>query len=117
MHPELERTLEGTPRRGECVVLTQWGKPFSIKALGMRMQRWTNMAGIPPGYRLHGLRKTLGKMLAESGATTRELMAILGHDNIAYAELYTREAEQKNLAQSGMDKLANRMANRVGEPR
>ena len=75
------------------------------------------MAGIPPGYRLHGLRKTLGKMLAQSGATTRELMAILGHDNIAYAELYTREAEQKSLAQSGMDKLANRLANRSGEPR
>ena len=61
---------------------------------------------------LHGLRKTLGKMLAEAGATTRELMAILGHDDIAHAELYTRDAEQKNWPVAGMRKLANRR----GEP-
>jgi hypothetical protein len=34
-------------------------------------------------------------------------MAILGHDNIAYVELYTCEAEQKRLAQAGIAKLAN----------
>jgi site-specific recombinase XerD len=34
-------------------------------------------------------------MLAEAGATTRELRAILGHDDIAHAELYSREAEQR----------------------
>ena len=53
-------------------MVTQYGQPFSPKALGMRMQDWTRAAGIPPGYTLHGLRKTLGKALAEgqaSGAT------------------------------------------------
>ena len=33
-------------------------------------------------------------------------MAILGHDDIKHAELYTVEAEQKLLAESGMRKLA-----------
>jgi len=70
------------------------------------MQEWTRAAGLAPGHTLHGLRKTLGKMLAESGATTRELMAILGHDDIAHAELYTREAEQRRLASEGMRKLS-----------
>jgi chorismate-pyruvate lyase len=56
--------------------------------------------------------QTLGKMLAESGATTREIMSILGHDSIAHAELYTREAEQKKLASAGMQKLAKQ----GGEP-
>jgi hypothetical protein len=51
-------------------------------------------------------------MLAEAEATTRELMAVLGHD-IAHAELYTREAEQKKLARAAMHKLAKRH----GEPR
>lgn len=112
MQPELVTALEAVERRGDYVVLTQYGKPFSAKALGMRMQDWTKRAGIPPGYTLHGLRKTLGKMLAESGATTREIMSILGHDSIAHAELYTREAEQKTLARAGMQKLAKRR----GEP-
>jgi site-specific recombinase XerC len=104
--PELVRVLEATERKGDHVLLTQYGRPFSPKALGMRMQDWTRAAGLPPGYTLHGLRKTLGKMLAEHGATTRQIMAILGHDDIAHAELYTREAEQKQLATDGMDKLA-----------
>jgi hypothetical protein len=32
-------------------------------------------------------------------------MAILGHSDIAHAELDTREAEQRKLALDGMDKL------------
>jgi integrase len=111
---ELIAALEAVERRGEYVVVTQYGKPFSVKALGMRMQDWTKRAGIPPGYSLHGLRKTLGKMLAESGATTREIMSILGHDSIAHAELYTREAEQKKLASAGMQKLAKRRGELAG---
>jgi integrase len=64
----------------------------------MRMMNWTKAAGLKPGCTLHGLRKTLGKLLAEEGATTRQIMDILGHKDIAHAELCTREAKQKLLA-------------------
>jgi hypothetical protein len=37
-----------------------------------------------------GVRKTLGKALAEHGATTRELMDVLGHEDIKHAELCSR---------------------------
>lgn len=109
IHPNLRQVLEhpSTDMTREFLVMTAWGKPFSAKALGVRMQRWTKAAGIPPGYTLHGLRKTLGKALAEHGATTREIMDLLGHDSIAHAELYSREAEQRILATAGMDKLWN----------
>ena len=108
-HPNLREVLEhpSTDLTREYVAMTAWGKPFSPKALGMRMQQWTKAAGIPPGHTLHGLRKTLGKALAEHGATTREIMDLLGHDSSAHAELYSREAEQRILATAGMDKLAN----------
>lgn len=102
MHSELKKALMAAPRAGATIVVTQYGKPFSDKALGMRMQEWTRGAGIAPGHTLHGLRKTLGKLLAEGGATTRQIMAILGHTDIAHAELYTREAEQRKLASDGM---------------
>jgi hypothetical protein len=107
IHPNLRDVLAhpSTDLTREFVAMTAWGKPFSPKALGVRMQRWTAAAGIPPGHTLHGLRKTLGKALAEHSATTREIMDILGHDSIAHAELYSREAEQKILAAAGMDKL------------
>jgi len=53
-------------------------------------------------------------MLAEAEATTREVMAVLGHDDIDHAELYTREAEQKKLARAAMHKLARRHGERLG---
>ena len=92
--------------------MTAWGKPFSPKGLTVRMRHWTKAAGLPPGYTLHGLCKTLGKALAEHGATTRQLMEVLGHDNMEHAELYSREAEQKLMAGAGMEKLLNWAASR-----
>ncbi len=105
IHPALAECLAAAPRKGEMVLVTQYDRPFSDKALGMRMMGWTEAAGIEKGATIHGLRKTLGKLLAESGATTRELMDILGHDAIAHAELYSREAEQRHLARTGFAKL------------
>ena len=107
IHPNLREVLDVTDLTREFVVMTKWGKSFSPKALGMRMQGWTKAAGIPPGYTLHGLRKTLGKQLAMHGATTRELMDMLGHDNIQHAALYSKEAEQKLMAAAAMAKLIN----------
>lgn len=107
IHPNLRDVLDAIPDFDdrEFVVLNAYGQPFSPKAIGMRMQEWTHAAGIPPGHTLHGLRKTLGKALAEHGATTRQLMEMLGHDSIEHAELYSREAEQRRLAEAGMEKL------------
>jgi integrase len=54
---------------------------------------------------MHGLRKALGVKLAEADATTREIMEVLGHSSIQYAELYTREADKTRLAVKGMQKM------------
>ena len=107
IHPNLAEVLAATDFSRPHVVVTQYGQPFSPKALGMRMQDWTRAAGIPPGYTLHGLRKTLGKALAEGQATTRQLMDMLGHTDIKHAELYSREAEQRQMATDAMAKLVN----------
>ncbi len=107
IHPNLRDVLEQTDMTREFVVITQYGQPFSAKSLGGRMADWTKSAGIPAGYTLHGLRKTLGKALAEGQATTRQLMDVLGHTDIKHAELYSREAEQRRLAEDGMAKLKN----------
>lgn len=52
-----------------------------------------------------GLRKTLGGMLADGGATTRHIMDTLGHTGIKHAELYTKSANQERLARAGMEKF------------
>lgn len=109
IHPNLADVLASIDDLAdrEFVAMTAWGKPFSPKGLTVRMREWTKAASLPPGYTLHGLRKTLGKALAEHEATTRQMMGVLGHDNVEHTELYSREAEQKKMAAAGMLKLLN----------
>jgi hypothetical protein len=87
------------------VLVTAYGEPFSAKSLTGAMAHWCRLAGLPKGMTLHGLRKSLGVYLAEAEASTRQLMDVLGHDDIDHAELYSREASQVRLAVQGMDRV------------
>lgn len=87
--------------------MTAYGKLFSAKSLTGTMAHWMFKAGLPKGCTLHGLRKSLGKLLAEGGASTRQLMDVLGHDDIEHAELYSREASQAILAKDAMSKVTS----------
>lgn len=106
--PQLKAALEPLPRRADTVITTDYGKPFSEKSLTGMMAHWTKLAGLDPGCTFHGLRKTLGKYLAEEGATAKQSAGILGHDDLVHVELYSREAEQERLAVDGMSLLLKR---------
>lgn len=110
----LAEALEPVKRAGDTVLVTAYGKPFSENSLTGLMADWTKRAGIGKGATLHGLRKTLGKMMAEASASTRELMDVLGHTNIAHAELYSREAAQELLAREAMEKVTRLVAKKRG---
>ena len=107
--PMILEALAPLDRDREFVLVTAYKKPFSEKSLTGQMAHWTGKADMKPGCTLHGLRKTLGKMLAESGSTTRQLMETLGHDDIQHAELYSREAEQQRLARDAMAQLTRKI--------
>lgn len=103
--PMLDEVLAGAPKRSDTVLTTVRGTPFSAKSLTGNMADWTEKAKLPPGCTIHGLRKTLGRFLAEGDASTRQLMDVLGHDDIQHAELYSRDAAQIRLAHAGMAKV------------
>lgn len=105
MTPMLARELAPLSRDTETVLVSSKRKPYTDASLTNRMAQWTDKADIPPGYTMHGLRKALGVKLAEADASTRQLMEMLGHSNIAYAELYSREASQIRLAVQAMEKV------------
>lgn len=105
--PMLNEALAPLDRSSEAVLLASHNKPYKDATLTVRMSEWCAKAGIPAGYTLHGLRKALGVKLAEADASTRQLMETLGHNNIAFAELYSREASQIRLAVQGMDKVTS----------
>lgn len=106
--PQLKSALETLPRRDGTVITTEYGKPFSEKSRTGMMAHWTKLADLEPGCTFHGLRKTLGKYLAEGGATAKQSAGVLGHDDLDHVELYSREAEQELLAVAGMSPLVNR---------
>ncbi|MBY5898043.1 phage integrase family protein [Rhizobium leguminosarum] len=108
--PMLLEILAPLDRRKPFVLLNAYGNPYSEKSLTGMMAHWTKMADMPKGCTLHGLRKTLGKLLAESGSRTRQLMEMLGHVDIEHAELYSREASQQKLARDAMTKLSRKMS-------
>ncbi|NGO54300.1 tyrosine-type recombinase/integrase [Allomesorhizobium camelthorni] len=116
--PMLSEILDAADKRGETVLITAYGGPFSAKSLTGMMAHWCKLAGLPKGLTLHGLRKSLGVYLAEAEASTRQLMDVLGHDDIDHAELYSREASQVRLAVQGMDRVVRLVARRplLGEP-
>lgn len=117
--PALREALNAAPRHGKYVLGTIRGTQRAKGTLTNDFHKWTTAAGLA-GCTMHGLRKTLGKILAEEGATTRELMDVLGHQSIAHAELYSREAEQARMAKAGLAKASGRLRPRLkvvgGEP-
>ena len=59
--------------------------------------------------------KAAGRRLAEAGATTKMIMAILGHTTFAEAERYTEEADQESLADDAVIRLEGHKANRIAQ--
>jgi hypothetical protein len=54
-------------------------RPRSKFGLGNDFAQWATAAGLPARCRLHGLKKSAMRRLAEAGNTAHELMAISGH--------------------------------------
>lgn len=105
-HPNLRMLLDPMPKDGPAIALTAFGKQFTRNGFGNMIADAIVKAKLSDDCRLHGLRKSAGRCLAEAGATSRQIMAILGHKTLTEAERYTREADQRRLAQEGIDRWA-----------
>lgn len=71
-------------------------------------RRWLNEAGVPKAIPSMACAKRWASSSPSMVPPTRELMDVLGHDAVEHAELYSREAEHKKLAEAAMRKLATR---------
>jgi len=92
-------------RETETVLVSERKSAYRDGSISTQFAKWCGKADIDPGYTMHGLHKALGVKLAEADASTRQLMEMLGHNNIAFAELYSREASQVRLAVQAMEKV------------
>jgi integrase len=111
---DLQKALAAMPRRHMCVLTTAWGRPFTVDGFSGFMRDAIRAAGIDDlACRPHGLRKTLGRLLADSGASAHDIMAALGHTTLAEAERYTREADRRR---GGARAVAALNAHRANKP-
>ena len=85
------------PKSHLTYIVTAYGKPRSKYGLGNDFAKWATEAGLPAKCRMHGLKKSGMRRLAEAGGTAHELMAVSGH--------------KTKLAVSGMAKLRGQSQN------
>jgi integrase len=102
--PVLQSIIDASPCGDLTFLVTQTGKPFSVKGFGSKMRQWCDQADLPL-CTAHGLRKAGAVIAAHNGATPHQLMAIFGWRTLKEAERYTKAAEQKKIAAAAMTLL------------
>jgi len=111
MQAELRAALAAAARDHITIINTAYGRPFTVAGFSGFMRDAMAEAGLPLDCKPHGLRKTLGRRLADAGCTAHEIMAMLGHTTLAEAERYTREADRRRGGRQAVLKLEAHRAN------
>lgn len=99
--PALQHIIDNSPAGNMTFLVTEYDRPFTGNGFGNKMRDWCDEAGLPQ-CSAHGLRKAGATIAADNGATEHQLMAIFGWESPKQAALYTRKANRKKLAGSGM---------------
>ena len=90
---------------GQPYLLTNRGKPYSTPdSLGGLFRRWCRDAGLS-GLSAHGVRKSVGEILAEEHCSQYEIMAVHGHREARTSEIYTKRVQRQILATNAASKL------------
>src|SRR5262249_53584468 len=110
-HSAVQKTVAAAPKDHLTTLNTEYGKPFTVDGFPQFTRRAITDAGLPLDCKPHGLRKTLGRRMAESGCSAHEIMAVLGHTTLAEAERYTREADRRRGGRQAIAKIKNRIPN------
>ena len=111
MSPHLQAACDAMPKAHLTYIVNAYGRPRSKYGLGNDFAKWATEAGLPANCRLHGLKKGGMRRLAEAGGTAHELMAISGHKTLSEVQRYTKDADRKKLADSGIAKLRGQSEN------
>jgi integrase len=104
IHPELQRALETSSHTAETILITAYGRPFTVDGFSGFMRDAIKAAGLPMECQPHGLRKAAGRRLAEAGCSAKQIMAVLGHKSLAEAERYVRDADEVRLGDEAISK-------------
>ncbi|UXS24244.1 tyrosine-type recombinase/integrase [Agrobacterium tumefaciens] len=104
IHPILEAVLSTHKIENLTYLVTEFGKPFSVKGLGNRISDWWRQAGM--GHLTsHSVRKGLATDVAHNEATDSMLEAMFGWKDGKTSKIYTRNAERARLARQTVERI------------
>lgn len=102
MAPQLASAIRATGVIGKTYILTTRGQPYADGlSLAEAVRGWTADAGLHRRSS-HGLRKALGGILADAGATEHQIMSVLSHASPTTSAIYTKNATRARLAGAAM---------------
>lgn len=104
LHPILEAVLATHKITALTYLVTDFGKPFSMKGLGNRISDWFRQAGLPH-LTSHSVRKGAATDAAHNEATDSMLEAMFGWRGGNTSKIYTRQAERARLARQTVAKI------------
>lgn len=108
--PDLRRAIDAMDSVGlRTFLVTQTGETFTKDGFGNRMRIWCDQAGLPQ-CTAHGLRKAIGRRMAQSQATQLEIKAVGGWKGDSEVAIYTAAAEQEGLASGALGRTIGRFS-------
>lgn len=106
-HKELKAELDSWEKTATTILTNSHGRPWKGRSFYQMMHRKIHEHPELNGLVFHGLRKAAAARLAEAGCGEREIMSITGHRSAAMVDLYTREVNQRRMAQAAITRLEN----------
>lgn len=108
IHPDLAAVLKATPAKGLTLIGDENGRPIQRARLTAVMRRAVADAELPARCVPHGLRKAVLRVMAENGASARQLASVSGHKTTKELDRYTAAADQPTLATGGIGTIKKR---------
>lgn len=102
MPQELSDVIAASPTGDLTFISTVYGSPRTKAGFGTWFREACEAAGVPGTA--HGLRKALATRAAHGGASELELEAMFGWRDRETSSIYTKTANRRRLAKSGMQK-------------
>lgn len=101
--PQLQAAIDAMPSVGITTLLvTEYGKPFSVGGFGNKVRDWCNEAGLPQ-CSAHGLRKALARRAADRRVSQQGLKALGQWSGDREVAVYVAGANQKELAEDALE--------------
>lgn len=104
--PPLRAAIDAMPASDAmCFIVTEWGRPFSVKGFGGWFREQCDAAGLPK-CTAHGLRKATMRRMAELEMPNKSMKSVSGHSKDEEVARYTEAADQERLAEQAIGRLA-----------